>query len=161
MSSRAKRRSAEHPALTGPSIRGGVWALAAASALFTLTACGSPAASGMDEDAPGMLQVGRTGELDGAHYELEARFILTGPESFGLDLGYTNSAANQELVPGAYTIAIQPGFRVLRDAAVTEVPVAAELSAEATRDFQILPAATTLVSYQFAVVGGMLSFDGE
>ena len=129
-----------------------------------LSAC-APSASGAtdenqaDEPKQGTLYINQRTELEGTHYALDAIFDVTGPERFTIDLAYTTMPISRALKAGPYSITIRPGYRVLQDVAVAEVPVQSELVSDATQTFQISAEVTTQVVYRFALGAGTVAFD--
>jgi len=126
--------------------------------LLTVTGCGAADAR-TPEMRIGTLQLGRTYELDGARYVLDARFDVSGPETFELDTALTNQPVTCALEAGSYVITIRDDFRLWRDVAVAQVRVAAELASDAETRFLVRGGDSTLVVYEFLVEGRALAFD--
>src|SRR4051812_29095309 len=123
-----------------------------------VAACGAPEFTPRDANEPGTLQLGRASELDSAHYVLEATFDVTGPEPFNLNSAYTVGPIIRSLVPGTYAVTLEPGSRVLKDVAIAQVPVTADLVSDAWQSFEINSGVTTRVVYRFTVDEGTIVF---
>jgi hypothetical protein len=130
--------------------------------LWTATACGGRNVGAEQAEPIARLQIGRTGELNGTRYVLDARFAVSGPEQVTLDTRSTTAhELDYDLTPGAYTITVQSDFHVLEDVAVAEVPIASALVSARTQGFQLASGTTTTIDYRFDVEGGTVSLDGS
>ena len=117
-----------------------------------------------NESSTGLFQVGLRSRHEGVRYELEARFIISGPNGPGAASRAAPPGAatfSLELEPGSYAVELQPGYRVYQDQAVVLTPIDAELASDATQAFEIAAAATTRVEYRFVIAAGTLAFGGD
>jgi len=127
-----------------------------------LSACsGTAGSSEADEAPPGTLELGSRSSLDGVRYELEARFVISGPGTTSLEARPGTATLSLELAPGAYTVEIEPGYRVYQDQAVVLTAIEAELLSDAAQSFGIAADTTTRVEYRFTIAAGTLVFGGD
>jgi hypothetical protein len=117
--------------------------------------CGGPVDTAVlraDPDSDGTLQMRLVSELDGQRYGLQATLTITGPESLVLSSLPSDEALQQDLAPGAYTVALGPDFQVYRlQPPADPEPVAATLLSDASQAVQIASATTSRLSFRFAL----------
>jgi len=99
--------------------------------------------------------------LDGARYQLDASFVVSGPESATLAASPGEAILSRGLAPGSYTVELRPGYQVLQDQAVVLTPIDAQLLSDLTQTFEIGAAVTTRVSYRFIISTGAITFGGD
>lgn len=127
-----------------------------------LSGCSGTTGGGESDAAPvGALELGLKSSLDGVRYELEAQFVVSGPDSVSLRARPGAAILSLELAPGAYTVELAPGYRVYQDQAVVLTAIDAELLSDAIQSFEIAANATTRVEYRFAIAAGTLVFGGD
>lgn len=102
--------------------------------------------------ATGTLQMALTAELEGESYGLRADVAITGPEALVLQATPEARVLETELIPGDYSVALEPGFQLFLLVPDEEpVPVEAELLSPISRDVTIQSNTTTSVEFRFAV----------
>src|SRR5688572_27930493 len=95
--------------------RGALALLMAVSAAPTVGGCAADPAPPVQRGELGTLRLPLSAELDGARYWLEATFAVSGPESALLTSTASEPTLSKSLPPGAYTIELEAGFRVLME----------------------------------------------
>lgn len=102
--------------------------------------------------ATGTLQMALRAQLEGESYGLRADVAITGPEALVLQATPEERALETELIPGDYSVALEPGFQLFLLVPDEEpVPVDAELLSPVSQDVTIESNATTAVEFRFAV----------
>lgn len=133
------------------------WSLLCASVLLsgsTLLGCsdkGTEVSTG-EVRATGTLQMALTAELDDELYGLQGELTIAGPQSLVLRADPEESTLEADLVPGDYTVTLEPGFQLFLLVPDAEpLPVDAELLSPSTQAVTIASSATTEVEFRFAV----------
>lgn len=102
--------------------------------------------------------------LDGVRYQLEASFVVSGPDPAALvSLAARPGEAtlSLELAAGRYAVELQPDYRVYQDRAVALIGVDALLLSDAFQAFDIAAGTETRVEYRFVIAAGTLAFGGD
>lgn len=99
----------------------------------------------------------------GAIYRLVGEFAITGETTLSLStVGHTGSTISQQLEVGAYTIALNPGWSLLRNESGAFVPTSnAQLVGPSTQAFEITRDAVTRVTFSFEVDGQTVFAKGD
>lgn len=104
--------------------------------------------------ATGTLQMALMAELEGDVYGLRADVAITGPQSLVLQAQPNEPFLETELIPGDYSVALDPGFQLFLLAPDAEpVPVEAELLSPISQEVTIESNSATEVEFRFAVAG--------
>ena len=123
-----------------------------------LVACADVPSEQEERGESGRLRLGLSSQLGGSLYFLEATFVVSGPETAQLSSVPFETTLERELVPGFYSLEVQPDFRILREAGGELVPVPSELLSSAQQPFEIASDATTRVAYRFSIDGETTDF---
>src|SRR5689334_20779345 len=125
------------------------WGVLCGSMLLSgsaLLGCGDrePEVSTREARATGTLQMALTAELESEVYGLRADVAITGPQSLVLQAQPDEQFLETELIPGDYSVALEPGFQLFLLVPDAEpVPVDAELLSPLSQDVTIESDATT------------------
>ncbi len=133
------------------------WGVSCGSVLLSgsmLLGCGAPETevSTREAKATGTLQMALTAELEDEVYGLRADVAISGPQSLVLQAQPDEQFLETELIPGEYSVALEPGFQLFLLIPDAEpVPVEAELLSPLSQDVSIESSVTTDVEFRFAV----------
>jgi hypothetical protein len=117
---------------------------------FALTAC---VAQPHEADL-GSVSLALTSQTGGITYRLtDARFALAGPEDKGFTSG-EEETLSMELPPGAYTLELLDGWKLVRADDPEGQPVTATLLSENPAPLLVEAATTTAVALRFELRGG-------
>jgi hypothetical protein len=132
------------------------------SSLASETGCEQPSDVADAQAQDGVLALRTVAIAESVTYRLVgATFQVNGPESAVLssDTLPDSTELSALLQPGAYSVALQPGWSIERvnpDSSVT--PVAADLGSAAIQDVTIVSGSTSRLTYRFLVGGIVVEF---